>query len=88
MRPLLLAPLILILAACEGEPENIQAKADSQSRALEERYKQIEAEAENDVAAQVARLDNEAEALLNQIAGNAADANAADADANSNANAQ
>lgn len=66
MRPLLLAPLLL-LAACESEPENIQAKADSQSRALEQRYKAIEAEAENDVAAQVAPLDNEADALLNQL---------------------
>ena len=74
--PLLLAPLLL-LAACEPEPDNIQAKADSQSRALEQRYKQIEAEAENDVAAQVAPLYNEAEALLNQIAGNVADGNAA-----------
>ena len=77
MRPLLLAPLLL-LAACESEPENIQAKADSQSRALEQRYRQIEAEAENDVAAQVAPLDNEAEALLNQLGSNAAEpANAA-----------
>lgn len=76
MRRLLLAP-ILLLAACEPEPDNVQAKAESQSRALEQRYKQIEAEAENDVAAQVAPLDNEAEALLNQIPGNAADANAA-----------
>lgn len=77
MRPVfLLAPLVL-LAACEGEPENIQAKADSQSKALEQRYKQIEAEAENDVAAQVAPLDNEAEALLNRLEGNVADSNAA-----------
>ncbi|MEA3053401.1 MAG: hypothetical protein QOG72_2304 [Sphingomonadales bacterium] len=74
MRALLLAPLLL-LAACQGEPENIQAKAENQSRALEERYKQLEAEAGNDVAAQVAPLDNEADALLNQLAGNAADAN-------------
>ena len=66
MRPYLLAPLLL-LAACEPEPDNIQAKADSQSRALEQRYKEIEAEAENDVAAQVAPLDNEADALLNQL---------------------
>lgn len=72
MRPLLLAPLLL-LAACEPEPDNIQAKADNQSRALERRYKQIEAEAENDVAAQVAPLDNEAEALLNQIDSNSAE---------------
>ncbi|HYE27697.1 MAG TPA: hypothetical protein VEA61_05630 [Allosphingosinicella sp.] len=71
MRSPFLAPLLL-LCACEPEPENIQAKADSQSRALEQRYKEIEAEAENDVAAQVAPLDNEADALLNQLA-NAAD---------------
>jgi len=75
MRRLVLAPLLL-LAACESEPENIQAKADSRSRALEERYRQIEAEAENDVAAQVAPLDNEADALLNQLGSNAATANA------------
>ena len=68
MRPVLLVPLLLLLlAACESEPENIQAKADSQSRALEQRYRQIEAEAENDVAAQVAPVDNEADALLNQL---------------------
>lgn len=85
MRPLLALPVLvplLLLAACEPEPENIQAKADSQSRALEERYRQIEAEAENDVAAQVAPLDNEAEALLNQIAGNAAGADNSAAPAN------
>ena len=66
MRILPLAPLLL-LAACESEPENIQAKAENQSRALEQRYKEIEAEAENDVAAQVAPLDNEAETLLDQL---------------------
>ena len=77
MRPVLLLAPLFLLAACEGQPENIQAKADSQSKALEERYKQIEAEAENDVAAQVAPLDNEAEALLNRIEGNVADSNAA-----------
>ena len=76
MRALLLAPFLL-LAACESEPDNLQAKADSQSKALEERYKQIEAEAENDVAAQVAPLDNQAEALLNRIEGNGIDASEA-----------
>lgn len=66
----LIAPLLLpflLLAACDNEPENIQAKAENQSRALEQRYKEIEAEAENDVAAQVAPLDNEADSLLNQM---------------------
>ncbi len=76
MRALLLAPLLL-LAACEPEPENIQAKSETMSRQLEERANQIRAEAENSVEAQSAPLENEADALLNQIAGNSADANAA-----------
>ena len=66
MRALILLPLLL-LAACEGEPENIQAKSEDQQRAIERRYREIEAEAENSVAAQVAPLDNEADALLNQM---------------------
>jgi starvation-inducible outer membrane lipoprotein len=74
MRPLLLAPFLL-LAACEPEPENIQAKAETVSRQLEERANQIRAEAENDVEAQAAPLESEADALLNQIANNNADAN-------------
>jgi hypothetical protein len=65
---LLLAPLLL--AACEPEPENIQAKAETMTRELEERANQIRAEAENGVEAQAAPLENEADALLNQIAGN------------------
>ncbi len=69
MRRLLFAPLLL-LAACESEPENIQAKAESLSRDLEERADQIRAEAENGVEAQAAPLENEADALLNRIAGN------------------
>lgn len=70
MRRLLLAPLLL-LAACEPEPENIQAKAETLSRQLEERANQIRAEAENGVDAQAAPLENEADALLNRIGGNA-----------------
>jgi phage host-nuclease inhibitor protein Gam len=81
MRSILLAPALL-LAACEGEPENIQAKAENMSRQLETRANEIRAEAENEVAADIAPLDNEADALLNQIAGNAV------ADANAVANAQ
>jgi uncharacterized membrane protein YgcG len=81
MRALLLAPLLL-LAACEPEPENIQAKAENLSRQLVERANQISAEAENDVEAQAAPLENEADALLNQIVANSA-GNAASAEANS-----
>lgn len=67
----ILAPLLFLpLAACEPEPENIQAKAETVSRQLEERADQIRAEAENGVEAQAAPLENEAEALLNRIAGN------------------
>ena len=69
MRALLLAPFLL-LAACEPEPENIQARAETVSRELEERANQIRADAENGVEAQAAPLENEADALLNQIAGN------------------
>jgi hypothetical protein len=68
MRPLLLAPLLL-LAACEPEPENIQARHETVSRQLEERANQIRAEAENGVEAQAAPLEQEADALLNRIAG-------------------
>jgi Tfp pilus assembly protein PilP len=67
---LLLAPLLL-LAACEAEPENIQARAETLSRELEERANQIRSEAENGVEAQAAPLENEADALLNRIAGDA-----------------
>jgi hypothetical protein len=68
----LLLALLPLLAACESEPENIQAKAANLSRQLEQRADEISAEAENDVAAGIAPLDNEADALLNQLAVNAA----------------
>ena len=79
MRALLhaLPPLILLLAACEPEPENIQARSETMSRQLEERANQIRAEAENEVGSQSAPLENEADALLNQIAGNASGNSAA-----------
>jgi NADH:ubiquinone oxidoreductase subunit B-like Fe-S oxidoreductase len=77
MRALFLAPLIL-LAGCEPEPENIQAKAETLSRQLEERANQITAEAAKDADAQTAPLENEADALLNQLAGNGSDNSAAE----------
>jgi phage host-nuclease inhibitor protein Gam len=66
MRPFLIAP-ILLLAACGSEPENVQARSENMSRLLETRANELEAEASNDVAAQVAPLDNEADSLLNQM---------------------
>lgn len=80
MRALFLAPLLL-LAACEPEPENIQAKAETLSRDLEERADQIRAEAENSAEAQAAPLENEADALLNQLAVDNASANGAQVEA-------
>ena len=74
MRVFLTALPLLLLAACSEEPENIQAKADNISRALEEEANRIDAEAADNAAAAAAPLDNEAEALLNQAAANAADA--------------
>jgi hypothetical protein len=76
---------LLFLAACSEEPENIQAKADNMSRALEASANQIEAEAAANAAAAAAPLDNQAEALLNQAAANAA-AEPADVNATVNAN--
>jgi hypothetical protein len=70
MRPLLTAALLAssLLAACsDPEPENIQARAANASSDLEQRYNQIQAEAENDVDVQAAPVDNEAETLLNQL---------------------
>ena len=68
---------LLVLAACGDDGiENVQAEAENQARRLEQRAAELEAEAGNRVAAQTAPLDNEAEALLNQLAP-ANDANAA-----------
>jgi hypothetical protein len=71
-----LAALLLPLAACADEPENIQAKAENLSRALENKAVEIEAEANRSVDAAIAPLDNEAAALLGQAA------NSAEADGN------
>jgi hypothetical protein len=63
----LLLPILLLAACGDPEPENVQARAANASIHLEERYNQIQAEAENDVAAQAVPVENEAEALLNQL---------------------
>jgi hypothetical protein len=74
MRALFFLPLLFLAAACEPEPENIQAKAETMSRQLEERANQIRAEAENGVEASAAPMENEADALLQRIAANEANA--------------
>jgi hypothetical protein len=77
MRAFFLLPFLLAAAACEPEPENIQAKAETMSRQLEERANQIRAEAENGVEASAEPLENEADALLERIAANEASNEAA-----------
>ena len=71
-RPLASIFLYLGLAGCSEEVENIQAKADSTARMLENKAVELEAEAANGVDAAIAPLDAEANAFLYQ-AGNAAD---------------
>jgi hypothetical protein len=77
-----LAPLLALAACTQAEPENVQARAQNESIRLEERYNQIQAEAENDTADAAAPVENEAEALLNQLNAVAADDTAAGATAN------
>ena len=59
--------LIAALAACHRQDEeNIQERAQNRSAQLEQRYNELDAEAQNDVDAQVAPLDNETANFLNQ----------------------
>jgi hypothetical protein len=64
--PFAALPAACALAACGGEPENIQEKAENTSRMLEQRANEIEAEAANGVDAAAAPLENEANLLLAQ----------------------
>jgi hypothetical protein len=62
--------LIVSLAACHrSDEDNIQARADKDSAQLRQRYNELQAEASNDVDAQVAPVDNETANLLNQMNG-------------------
>jgi hypothetical protein len=77
----LFAALLLIaaLAAChKQDEENIQERAQNTSERLQQRYNEIDAEAQNDVAAQIAPIDADTANLLNQMNG-AAPANVAGA---------
>jgi hypothetical protein len=76
----LTAAAALLLAGCKKTPEeNVEVQAEKASRALEERYNALAAEAENGAAAAAAPYDNEADALLNQMSGNGAAASPAPA---------
>ena len=79
----LFAALLLIaaLSACHmQDEENIQERAQNTSERLQQRYNEIDAEAQNDVAAQIAPIDADTANLLNQMNG-AAPANVAVANA-------
>lgn len=72
MRSYRLAAFLLIaaLAACHRQDEeNIQERAQNTSERLQQRYNELEAEAESDVNGQIAPLDNETANLLNQMNG-------------------
>jgi hypothetical protein len=76
---ILRAPLLaaasaaLLLAGCKKTPEeNVEVQSEKASRALEERYNQLQSEAENGAESAAAPYDNEADALLNQMSGNMA----------------
>jgi hypothetical protein len=83
---ILRAPLLaaagaaLVLSGCKKTPEeNVEVQSEKASRALEERYNQLQSEAENGAESAAAPYDNEADALLNQMAGNTASVTAAPA---------
>jgi hypothetical protein len=68
----LFAALLLTasLAACHrADEDNIQARAENQSERLQQRYNELQAEAEKDVDDQVAPLDNESANFLDQMNG-------------------
>jgi hypothetical protein len=75
-RLLVLAAAVCVLAGCKKTPEeNVEVQAEKASRNLEQRYHELEAEAENGADAAAAPYDNEADALLNSIPANGAGAN-------------
>ncbi len=74
----IVAAATALLAACHGtKEENVEAQAENASRSLEQRYNELQAEAENGAETAAAPYDNEADALLNQLSGNAAASNGA-----------
>jgi hypothetical protein len=64
-----LAAALLIAGCHKAAEENVEAQAANASRDLEQRYNALAAEAGNGTAAAAAPYDNEADALLNQMAG-------------------
>jgi hypothetical protein len=69
MRSTLLAAILLLSACHRQDEENIQERAQNTSERLQQRYNEIQAEAESDVNGQIAPLDAETANLLNQMNG-------------------
>jgi hypothetical protein len=73
------AAAVALLSACKKrEPESVEARAANASIHLEQRYKELQAEAENDAATDAAPVENDADALLSQMNGAAPAGNAAE----------
>ena len=72
--PVLLCCALALSACHKPEEENVQTRAENTSRALEERYNEIQAEAEGATNDAIAPLDNETDALLQQMANAAGNA--------------
>ena len=66
VRPAIVLMAALLLAGCQDEPENIQAKAEETMDELENRAAEISAEASNNTDEAVRALDNESAILMNQ----------------------
>jgi hypothetical protein len=67
---------IAALAACHRtDDENVQSRAANESRQLQDRYNEIEAEAGNSTDAAIAPIDAETANFLNQSNGAASDLN-------------
>jgi hypothetical protein len=69
MRSYLLAAFLLLAACHRQDEENIQERAQNTSERLQQRYNELQAEAESDVNSEVAPLDAESANLLNQMNG-------------------
>lgn len=86
MRKILILATVAALAACTSEEEPIANKFEREAAEIENKAAAFENQVENEVSAAEARLDREADELLNTMSSgnaaaeaNAADANAADA---------
>ena len=66
MRTPCIIALVLLIAGCTDEPENIQQKADETMDRLENRAAEISAEAGNSTNEAVQALDNQTAILANQ----------------------